>query len=85
MIKILELDVSSVKLDICEDLPGIKKLFKVLTIRKTEKTFTTTDKVEEPQMNSTRNRAKNTPVKHTDKKKALSIIVGLLRQLQSDI
>lgn len=75
----MKLDVFSVKLNICKDPPKVKELLKILTPRKTQKTFTTANKV------NTGNQPKNKPVKRIGKKKTLFTIVRLLRQLQPDI
>ena len=83
--KDLELAVFSVKIDICEDLLEKKELLKVLTAGKVKMARTTAGKIKESQINSIGNWPKNTPIKHTGKKKSLSTIVGLLRHLQSDI
>lgn len=52
----LELGVSSVKLDVCEDPPEVKELLKVLNTRRAKRTRTTVDEVEEPQMDNSVNR-----------------------------
>lgn len=74
----LELDISSVKLNICKDLPKVKELLRVLTAKKTKKTYTIIDKIEEPQIHNIANQPRNISVKHIGKKKALFTIIGLL-------
>ena len=38
--------------NICQDLPELKKLLKVLNTRKTKKTYITIDKIKEPQIDN---------------------------------
>ena len=81
----LELGVCSMKLDIWRYPPKVKKLFKVLTVKKTKQTHIPKNGIKKLQIDGMRNQPQNTSVKQTGMRKALSTIVGLLEKLQPDI
>ncbi len=65
----LKFDVFNVKIHICEDSTEVKELFKVLTARKMKGSQTTTDEVQETEMDYSANRPRNVPAKRIGKKK----------------
>lgn len=67
--KKLDLGVFSVKFDVSEDSPEVKKLLKVLTAEKTKKTRITIDNVEELLLDNMGSGPKNILIKCTSKKK----------------